>query len=327
MKEKIFNKFRDYIVILLLLFVVLIFSALSPNFLKVKNLFNIARQVSMLGIIACCTSFPMIAGGMDLSVGSVLSFAGVFAALLMENLGMDPILAVILVLLTSAFLGLLNGLFAVKLGVEPIIVTLGTMTAYKGVAYLLCDGVAIYGMPESFCILGKGYVGGIVPIPVIILCIVIIITSFILNKTTFGRSVFAIGGNQEAARLAGINVSRNKAALFAISGFGAGLAGLIMCARLSSGVPNSGTGYEFDTVTACVIGGISINGGEGKISSIICGVLVIGVLRNGLTLLSINEFYQNVISGTVLLLAVAFDVLQQRYKMREDKRKVSNPKL
>lgn len=323
MKNNIVEKAKEYVVVLMLLVVIVVFSIATPNFLQVKNLFNIARQVSMLGIVAACASFAMISGAMDLSVGSVVSFACVLTAALTVNHNMSIPLACMIAVAASAVLGMINGLIAVGLGVAPIIITLGTMTAYKGIAYLICGGISIYGTPDTFRMLGQGYLFGIIPIPVIILISVVVIVAFILNKTVFGRAVFALGGNDEAARLAGINVKKIRALLFAISGFGAGLAGVIMCSRLSSGVPNSGTGYEFDVVTACVIGGVSPNGGEGKISGVLCGVLVIGVLNNGLTLMNINEFYQNIVNGVVLILAITFDVFQQRQKLKSDKKKVN----
>lgn len=323
MKNNIVEKVKEYVVVLMLLAVIVVFSIATPNFLQVKNLFNIARQVSMLGIVAACASFAMISGAMDLSVGSVVSFACVLTAELTVNTNMSIPLACMIAVAASAVLGMINGLIAVGLGVAPIIITLGTMTAYKGIAYLICGGISIYGTPDAFRMLGQGYLFGIIPIPVIILISVVVIVAFILNKTVFGRAVFALGGNDEAARLAGINVKKVRALLFAISGFGAGLAGVIMCSRLSSGVPNSGNGYEFDVVTACVIGGVSPNGGEGKISGVLCGVLVIGVLNNGLTLMNINEFYQNIVNGVVLILAITFDVFQQRQKLKSDKKKVN----
>ena len=327
MKNNIAEKAKEYVIVILLLIVVIVFSIASPNFLQVKNLFNIARQVSMLGIIAACTSFAMIAGGMDLSVGSTLSFACVLTAALLVNYNINIFLACLIAVAASTGLGLVNGLIAVGLDVAPIIITLGTMTAYKGVAYLICGGISIYGTPEAFRMLGQGYIAGVIPIPVVVLLLIVVVVAFILNKTTFGRAVFALGGNDEAARLAGINVKRIKMLLYAISGFGAGLAGVIMCSRLSSGVPNSGTGYEFDAVTACVIGGVSTEGGEGKISGVICGVLVTGVLDNGLTLLNVNEFYQNIANGVVLILAIAFDVLQRRRKLKMDKKKVNEIRM
>lgn len=322
-KNNIVEKVKEYVVVLMLLAVIVVFSIATPNFLQVKNLFNIARQVSMLGIVAACASFAMISGAMDLAVGSVVSFACVLTAELTVNTNMSIPLACMIAVAASAALGMINGLIAVGLGVAPIIITLGTMTAYKGIAYLICGGISIYGTPDAFRMLGQGYLFGIIPIPVIILISVVVIVAFILNKTVFGRAVFALGGNDEAARLAGIKVKKVRALLFAISGFGAGLAGVIMCSRLSSGVPNSGNGYEFDVVTACVIGGVSPNGGEGKISGVLCGVLVIGVLNNGLTLMNINEFYQNIVNGVVLILAITFDVFQQRQKLKSDKKKVN----
>ena len=323
MNSRVVEKAKEYVVVLLLLGVVIFFSLATSNFLQVKNLFNIARQISMLGIIAACTSFAMISGGMDLSVGSTLSFSCVLTATLMVDFGMSIPLACMIAVAASTCLGIVNGMLAVGLGVAPLIITLGTMTAHKGIAYLICGGISVYGTPDVFRMLGQGYILKLIPIPVVIFLLVILAVAFVLNKTTFGRAVFALGGNDEAARLAGINVKRIKTLLYAISGLGAGIAGVIMCSRLSSGVPNSGTGYEFDTVTACVIGGVSMDGGEGKISSILCGVLVIGVLNNGLTLMNINEFYQNVVNGVVLILAIMFDVLQQKQKLKSDKKKVN----
>lgn len=304
------KQFGIYIVLLALM---VFFSIASENFLDSHNLLNVARQVSMMGIAAVGFSFVLLLGGIDLSIGSLITLVNISTAWLMVNAGWSPVFAVSIALLLSAGIGFFNGWIIANLKMPPIIVTLAMMIIIEGVAYLICGGLPIYGFAKSFAVIGQGYVGRI-PIPVIIMAIVMVLGMFILRKTYFGRYFYAVGGNEEAAELSGINVKRVKYLVYTLSGFFAGVAGIVMLSRTNSGQVIAGKAFEFKVLTACVLGGVSVAGGSGKISNVLGGVLVLGVLSNGLVLLDVGDYAQKVIQGSVLLLAVALDCLQHRKK-------------
>ncbi|WP_372797652.1 ABC transporter permease [Pontiella sp.] len=304
------KRFGIYIVLLALM---VFFSIASENFLVGHNLLNVARQVSMMGIAAVGFAFVLLLGGIDLSVGSVITLVNIVTAWFMVNAGMNPVLAIILALLLAAGIGFFNGWIIANLQMPSIIVTLAMMIIIEGVAFLICKGLPIFGFPKSFAVIGQGYVGPI-PIPVIIMAIVMGLGMFILRKTFFGRYFYAVGGNEEAALLSGINVKRVKYLVYTLSGFFAGVAGIVILSRTNSGQVLSGKGFEFDVLTACVLGGVSVAGGFGKITNVLAGVLVLGVLSNGLVLLDVSQFVQLVIKGSVLLIAVALDCIQHRKK-------------
>ena len=260
----------------------------------------------MLGITAVGMTFVMIAGGIDLSVGSVLSLVSVVCAKLMVEVGLHPIIAVLLTLMMCVFIGVINGFFINKLKIPSLIVTLGTMTIIRGISYILSSGRHIWGFSESFRILGQGYLGP-VPIPVIVTIFIFLLGGYLLNRTAFGRWTYGIGDNEEATRLSGINVQKMKYLLYILSSSLAGIAGLVLLSRMGSGQPKVGTGFELEVVTAVVLGGISVYGGEGKLRNAIFGVLIIGILENGMILLNVSDYFQQVILGLVLLGAVGFD--------------------
>tara|TARA_R110002096_G_scaffold318022_10_gene512435 strand:- start:6860 stop:7831 length:972 start_codon:yes stop_codon:yes gene_type:complete len=302
---------KQYGIYIVLLILIIFFSIASENFLVGNNLLNVARQVSMLGITAVGFAFVLLLGGIDLSVGSLITLVNIFAASLMVNANWSPVLAVSAALLLSAGIGFSNGWIIANLKMPPIIVTLAMLIIIEGVAYLICDGLPIYGFPKSFAVIGQGYVGPI-PIPVIIMAVIMALGSFILGKTFFGRYFYAVGGNEEAAKLSGIDVKRVKYLVYTLSGFFAGVAGIVILSRTNSGQVLSGKGFEFDVLTACVLGGVSVTGGVGKISNVLAGVLILGVLSNGLVLMDVSQFVQMVIKGSVLMIAVALDCLQNR---------------
>jgi ribose transport system permease protein len=304
------KQFGIYIVLLALM---VFFSIASENFFVSNNLLNVARQVSMMGIAAVGFAFVLLLGGIDLSVGSLITLVNIVTAWLMVKAGLNPALAVVVALVLSAVVGFSNGWIIANLQMPPIIVTLAMMIIIEGVAYLICKGLPIYGFDKSFAVIGQGYVG-LIPIPVIIMAVVMGLGMFILRKTYFGRYFYAVGGNEEAAELSGINVKRVKYLVYTLSGFFAGVAGVVILSRTNSGQVLSGKGFEFDVLTACVLGGVSVSGGFGKISNVLAGVLVLGVLSNGLVLLDVSQFIQMVIKGSVLLIAVALDCLQHRKK-------------
>lgn len=301
---------KRYGIYCILVVLVLYFSLSTPAFLQTGNLFNVARQVSMLGIAAVGMTFALLIGGIDLSIGSQITLVNIVGAWLMVKAGVDPITASALSLCMATGIGFLNGWAVANLRMPPLIVTLCSMTMIEGVAYIICGGIPIFGFPRAFAFLGQGYIGP-VPVPVIIMVVTLAIGSFILNATYFGRYFYALGGNEEASKLSGIDVTKVKYLAYTLSGLFAGIAGLVMLSRTNSGQALAGKGFEFDVLTAAVLGGVSINGGYGKISHVVAGVLIIGVLSNGMVLQGVDQYVQMVTKGAVLFIAVAFDCMHK----------------
>ncbi|MDD2958845.1 MAG: ABC transporter permease [Lachnospiraceae bacterium] len=308
--KKATNGIKGRAIWVFLVIMIIFFSVTNKNFLTVKNLLNVAKQVSIFGIASVGMTYVILLGGIDLATGSIISFVNIVAAFFMVNMGLNPILAVILSLAASTVIGFLNGIIIAEIKMPALIVTFASQTIFGGLAYIICNGVPISRFPDAFLKLGQGYVGPI-PIPVIVMAIIFAIGAFILNKTYFGRYFYALGGNEEAAELSGIRVKRVKCLVYSLSGLFAGVAGLVMLARANTGQPNAGVGYEFDVITCVVLGGVSVNGGSGKMSNVIAGVLIIGVLSNGMVLMNISSYLQMVIKGIILLLAVGSDCIQQ----------------
>jgi ribose transport system permease protein len=289
---------------LLIIIVILIFA--SPNFLTINNILNVFRQVSINALIAFGMTFVILTGGIDLSVGATLALSGALTAGMLNG-GMDPITAIIIGLAAGGVMGTINGLLVTKAKIAPFIATLATMTIYRGLALVYTDGRPITGFEsELFTLVGGGYFFG-VPVPVIITIIIFAILYFMLRKTTFGRNIYAIGGNEEASLLSGIKTGRFKIYVYALTGLLSSLAGIILTSRLNSAQANAGTGYELDAIAAVVLGGTSLSGGKGWIVGTLVGALIIGVLNNGLNLLGVSSFYQQVVKGMVILLAVLLD--------------------
>lgn len=301
-KEFIFR----YGTLLFLIFLIIFFSMNSSNFLTVKNLTNVLRQISIIGICTVGATMIILSGGIDLSVGSMIALTGVILAKLMVS-GVSIPLAVAVALLVGILLGICNALLVNYINIPPLIATLGTITIYRGLAYIITKGSAIHGFPESFRIIGQGY-AGMIPIPVIIQIIVYIVGFVILHKTALGRHIYGVGSSEKVSYLSGIDVKKVKFFVYTFSGFLAGLAGVVMLSRLNSGLPNTATGFELDVVTAVVLGGISVTGGEGRLEKSILGCLIIGILSNGMILLGIQEFYQMLAKGLVLISAVGIDI-------------------
>lgn len=300
---------------LILVFLVILFSFIAPNFMTFGNLRTLIRQVSFAGISAVGLMFVMISGGIDLSIGSQIVFTNVLLAIMLADWKLPPAIAIPLILLVGTLLGAINGLLCVRLKIHPLIITLGTSAIFKGVGYIINGSRNIMGFPDSFRWFGQGYVWGI-PVPVIVMILVALIGSFILTKTYFGRQVFALGGNEEAARLAGVNISRMKVIFFMICGFVSAITTVLLLSRVFAGQTITGQGLEFDCLTAALLGGVSFKGGEGTIFGLIVGILIIGVLNNAMQLATFPDFSQTVVKGAVLLIAVAFDVYQKNRKAK-----------
>lgn len=296
----------DMGIILTLIAMIIFFSAVTKSFLSAKNFANIARQISITGICSVGMTMVILTGGIDLSIGSVIGFTSAVAALMMSN-GQPIILASVVSLALGVIIGVINATCINYLQIPAMIATLGTQISLRGAVYLVTGGMPVYGLPESFKVLGQGSVG-IIPISMIIMVIVFIIGYIILNKMVFGRKIYGIGGNAETARLSGVNVKKEIYKIYMLVGFFGSLAGLILMSRVNSGQPSAGDGYEMDIITAVVLGGVSVSGGEGKITKVIIGVIFMGVLANGMMMMNINEYWQRVVKGLVLLAAVAVDI-------------------
>lgn len=290
-----------------LFLIIAVISILNPDFLSTSNLLNVLRQVSINALIAFGMTFVILTGGIDLSVGAILAFSGAVTASLLAS-GMDPILAILIGLLVGAGLGAINGIIIAKGKVAPFIATLATMTIYRGATLMFTDGRPVSNLGDSsvFQMIGGGYFFGI-PMPVITMLVSFVILYFILKKTTFGRRVYAVGGNEEASILSGIKVDRIKIYVYSLTGFLAAVAGVILTSRLNSAQPTAGTMFELDAIAAVVLGGTSLTGGRGWIVGTLIGALIIGVLNNGLNLLGVSSFFQQVVKGSVILLAVLLD--------------------
>lgn len=318
------SKFRlgdflsKYAIILILIALIAVFGVAAPKtFITEANIFNILRQVAVVGIVAVGMTVVLLTGGIDLSVGSIIGVACVTAAELLL-MGMNAVLVVAITLAISVGLGLLNAFFINVAKIPPLITTLAMMTTLRGVAYLITGGMPVFGFDSAILVLGKGELFGVIPVPVLIMVFFFILGWLFLDKTRYGRYIYGVGGNEEATRLSGISVKKIRYIVFAISGFLSGVAGIVLLARINSGAPKSGQGYEMDVITAVVLGGVSITGGEGKIGFVIIGVLFMGVLSNGMTLLNVQEYVQWVIQGLALIGAVSFDRVVQSRKAKVD---------
>ena len=283
-----------------------IMTTLTPVFITPRNIFNIIRQVSMIGIIAIGMTFVILSAEIDLSVGSMVAFTGVIAAGLQVYNGCSTFIATLVPLLLATLLGIGMGVVITKTNVHSFVVTLGMLSIARGLGLIYSGGYPISGLNPSFRFIGGGMIGP-VPVPVIIYLGVIIVGYFILSQTTFGKYVYAIGGNREAARLSGIPVNFYRTIVFGICSFSAGIAGIILASRVNSGQPTAGLGWELDVIASVIIGGTSLFGGRGGIIGTVIGSLFLGVLRNGLNLLGVSPFYQQVFIGLLIIIAVILD--------------------
>jgi ribose transport system permease protein len=312
---------KKYVPLIILILLVIIFSFMSPNFMTALNIRMLIRQVSFSGISAVGLMFVMISGGIDLSIGSQIVFTNILLSIMMVDWKIPPILAIPTILVVGTALGAFNGLLSIKLKIHPLIITLGTASIFKGAGYIIAQSRNIMGFPDSFRWFGQGFIWSI-PVPIIIMVVVALVGSFILTKTYFGRNVFALGGNEEAARLAGVNINKMKVIFFMICGFASGITAILLLSRVFAGQTSTGQGLEFDCLTAALLGGVSFKGGEGSVLGVITGIIIIGVLNNAMQLASFPDFSQNVVKGAVLLAAVGFDVYQKNRKAKETVAKV-----
>jgi len=285
------------------------FSIFVENFLSIDNMISLGLAVSTIGIVACTMLFCLASGDFDLSIGSVLATSGVIAALVMNTT--DSVsLGILAGLAGGALVGFINGFLVAKVKINALIATLATMQIVRGIGYILTDGKSVPILPEPFFALGNSSLLG-VPTPIWITAGLFVLFGFLLSRTTYGRNTLAIGGNQEAARLAGIAVDRVKLVIFTLQGSIAAFAGIILASRMNIGDPKMGMGFELQVISACVLGGVSLSGGIGSMLFVITGVLIMGTVENAMNLMNISSFYQWVIRGAILLGAVLFDRFKQ----------------
>lgn len=296
------TQYRSFVILAIIL---IIASIIAPNFLSFNNITNVIRQISISATLACGMTFVILTGGIDLSVGGILGLSGALSASVLTNTN-SVTLAIVVGLGFGLFCGIVNGLFISYGDLPPFIVTLATMSLFMGCLLLFTSGAPITIGNDAYKFIGKGEILGI-GVPIIILIVVYLIAFFILSYTRFGRSVYSIGGNEEATRLSGINVKINKVYVYAISGLLAGLGGVILTARLGSAQPTAGQGYELDAIAAVILGGTSLSGGQGFVLPTVVGALILGILTNVLTLLNVNPYVSNILKGVVILLAVIID--------------------
>nr|WP_307775710.1 ABC transporter permease [uncultured Cetobacterium sp.] len=293
-----------------LLIMVAFFSTASPYFFTMNNLMTVALQTSIIAIIAIGQTFVLITTGIDLSIGSNMAIAGIVTSLALVG-GMPIVIAICLGLLAGIISGLINGLLIVLGDLPPFVVTLGSMSIVRGLALVITKGIPVSGLPRAFRYIGNGKILDI-PFSVIIMFVLTAIFGFILSKTRTGTHIYACGSNLEAARLSGINTKKTLILVYVFSGFLAACSGIILASRIASGQPSAGMGYELFAVASAVIGGTSLAGGEGIISGTLIGALVIGVLRNGLNLMGISAFVQEILIGVVIILAVFADRIKRK---------------
>ena len=314
-KNGVVKYFKDNIGIIIALLAMFIFLTVFPTtrstFLTPKNMFNILRQNASNLFLATGMTMVIILGGIDLSVGSVIALSGVVAAGCVVNFGLPEAVGFIAAIAVGAAVGLFNGFIICKTDIPPFIVTLASMNITKGIALVLTGGAPIRCMTDAFKFPGAGYVGP-VPTPVILMFIIFILAALMINKTQLGRHIYAVGGNVQAAKFSGISVQKVKFIAYAYTGVMAGIAGVVIASRLYSGQPTAGDGAEMDAIASVVVGGTSMSGGSGRIGGTLIGVLIIGVLNNGLNLMGVDSNFQYIVKGLVILLAVYVDFLRNK---------------
>ena len=296
-----------------------VFAIFSKNFLSINNIVNILTQSAYVIVAALGIALIMMSGAIDLSVGYQMSMIGVICALCLAFL--PTWLVMIIGILLGVGLNLLNMVLSLKLKIPLMMVTVGTMTIFQGISFELSQSRTIGGFPDSFRFLGQGMLGS-VPFPILITAVLFVIMSFFLSKTYMGRYVYALGGNEEATRLAGINVTRVKVMIAVIAGVFVALSGMMLISRIGSAQSNVGPGTEFTVITGVLLGGVSIRGGEGKLSGVMAGILIVAILSNGMQLVGMGIYYQFVAKGIIMLAAIGFDVFQMKRRQMKNNLRV-----
>lgn len=301
--------FKNYGIFVVFIVLVIILMILSPNaFAKPRNLINVVKQASINGVLACGMMFVIIAGGIDLSAGSVVALSGVVAAFLAQMQGLPIFVPILGALGTGALIGLVNGFGAAYAELPPFIITLATMSIVRGAALILSGGSPVFGLQEQFEGIAGISIANVIPILVLYFLLIAVFSGFILNKTVFGRHVYAIGGNSITAKVSGINVKSMLLRVYIICGVFSGIAGLLIASRTMQGSPTVGVGYEMDAIAAVVIGGVSMSGGSGKWYGTIIGALLLALISNGLDILGVSSNFQQIIKGIIIAVAVYLDL-------------------
>ena len=310
----LFKKLRSmntFGILMAFLVLCILMSILSPSFLNSTNLLNILQQISINFTIGIGMTFVILIGGIDLSVGSITALSGMLVAILMKNVGLSVGVSILLTMIAASLMGLINGVFITVFELPPFIATLGMMSIARGASYSITAGQPIYTLPDDFLAISSR-TANIPLIAILIMLCVFLVAWYVLKYTRFGRHVFAVGGNETCAQLSGIDVKKVKALVYTISGFCCGIGAMLLTSRLDSAVPTNAEGYELNAIAAVVIGGTSMNGGEGSLIGTLIGSLIIGVIANGLNLLAIPQGPQRIVNGLVIVIAVIVDVLRRK---------------
>jgi ribose transport system permease protein len=305
------NFLSKYVLIVVLLTCIAVFTAIQPVFMSYANLRNILMQNSYAIVAVCGIAMIMISGGTDLSLSYEMALSSIFMAASMMWWGLPIPVAIVIGVIVAVLLSGLNGLLSVRLKIHSMMVTLATMTIYSGIAFIITDSKTIYDLPEDFKFLGQGLIGGAVPVPVVVMVVVVAVSWFLLGRTYLGRFTYAVGSNAEASRLAGLDVGVLKVLIFAIGGIMIGIASVLLLGRAGSASATMAMGAEFNAITAAVLGGIALKGGEGKLWGAVVGVLILGVLANGMQLIGLGQYPQYIAKGVILLAAIGFDTYQK----------------
>jgi ribose transport system permease protein len=303
-------KMREAAIFLALLGIMLVITIVAPQFATAGNIYRVSRQISFVAIAALGVFTVILTGGIDLSLGSIIGISGVISGLSMAA-GVHYLLAILLGLVTGCGVGLINGVLVSYVGITPFIVTLGMLSMARGSIWIITKGWPVEKIDDRILVLGQGDAFGI-PVPVIIMFVVAIIVNFFLRSTVFGRRVYAIGGNEEATRLSGIDVKKIKCLVYGISGLMAAITGIMLVARFNSAQTSSGDGWELDAIAAAVIGGASLQGGAGSVVGVLIGAAIMGVIRNGLVLMKVSAYWQTAIMGLIIILAAVIDRIKNR---------------
>lgn len=318
-KKRVKKFFEDYVIIYGILALILIVSIATGFilddfgvFLSIDNFMNVMRQVSMIAIIAAGMFFVLVSGGVDISVGSTAGLVNILFSGFLVWYGMHPIIAALICMVIALFIGMINGILIAYGGIAPLIATLGMQSVLRGLIFVITNAYSVYDLPKSIAFLGNGYVLKYIPVPVIIMVVIFLIVNFVSVRTKFGRSVYAVGGNIEAAYLSGINEKRIRVVCYMIVNLMASISAMILTSRLASGQPNAGNGWEFEAVIATVTGGVSVVGGKGKAFGALLGALFLGIFTNGMTLMNVSSYYQQMIKGILLIGAIGLDVYTMR---------------
>lgn len=307
---KFLGLFKKYGVVFILVILIAIFTVSNPAFLTLANVINISKQVAIMAILSVGMTFVLLTGGIELSMGSVVSLVVVSISMFVTVLKWPIPIALLAAIAIATGIGFLDGVIIAKVKVPPLIMTLGMQIFLYGFTYTICGGLPVYGIPSELKWVGQTYILKVLPVSALIMIIVILAGYFILSKTYLGRYFYAVGSNEETSNLSGINSDKIRIIAYTCCGFLVGIAGIVMLGRIGSGQPAAGNGYEMDVLTGCVLGGVSLNGGKGNLAKAFTGILVIGILSNGMSLAGMDAFMQKMVKGLVLMLAVILDSLQ-----------------